>query len=74
MNVENFVVREKRWLIEKYANADARGELKPELLYESPFTDLNPKGSESVFESAEIDRGLCCLGKFGSARLRDKQA
>jgi type I restriction enzyme, R subunit len=31
------------------------GVMKPELLYESPFTDLNPKGPEGVFDSKQVD-------------------
>ena len=31
------------------------GAMKPELLYESPFTDLNPQGPEGIFDSAQID-------------------
>jgi type I restriction enzyme, R subunit len=33
----------------------ACGAMSPELLYESPFTDLNPKGPDGVFDSAQVD-------------------
>jgi type I restriction enzyme R subunit len=29
--------------------------MKPELLYESPFTDVNPQGPDGVFNSAQVD-------------------
>ena len=32
-----------------------KGVMEAELLYESPFTDLNPRGPEGVFESAQVD-------------------
>jgi type I restriction enzyme R subunit len=31
------------------------GAMDPKVLYESPFTDLNPKGPEGVFRSAQVD-------------------
>lgn len=31
------------------------GVMEPERLYESPFTDINPKGPEGVFPSATVD-------------------
>jgi type I restriction enzyme R subunit len=31
------------------------GAMKPGLLYESPFTDLNPQGPEGIFNSDQID-------------------
>lgn len=37
--------------------------MNPELLYESPFTDVNPQGPEGVFESAQIDELLGALAK-----------
>jgi len=31
------------------------GAMPPELLYESPFTDLNPQGPDGVFSSTQVD-------------------
>ncbi len=39
------------------------GAMKPELLYESPFTDLNPQGPEGVFNSTQIDELLELLSQ-----------
>jgi len=32
------------------------GAMQPELLYESPFTDLNPKGPEGIFNETQMDQ------------------
>ena len=29
--------------------------MKPELLYETPFTDMSPHGPDGVFNSAQVD-------------------
>jgi type I restriction enzyme R subunit len=29
--------------------------MRPELLYESPFTDLNPQGPDGIFQSKQVD-------------------
>jgi type I restriction enzyme R subunit len=37
--------------------------MRPELLYESPFTDLNPRGPEGKFDSAQIEELLALLSQ-----------
>ncbi|HXT38566.1 MAG TPA: type I restriction-modification enzyme R subunit C-terminal domain-containing protein, partial [Candidatus Angelobacter sp.] len=39
------------------------GVMKPELLYESPFTDLNPQGPEGIFNSSQIDELVALLSE-----------
>jgi type I restriction enzyme R subunit len=36
----------------------ANGVIEPRRLYESPFTDLSPKGPDALFESTDVDRLL----------------
>ena len=37
------------------------GVIEPRVLYESPFTDINPKGPDGVFDDALVDRLLSTL-------------
>ena len=39
------------------------GVMNAELLYESPFTDLNPQGPEGVFNSDQVDELVSLLGQ-----------
>ena len=37
------------------------GVMAPELLYESPFTDLTPQGPDGIFSSTQVDELLAVL-------------
>lgn len=40
------------------------GVMEPNRLYESPFTDINPQGSEGVFQSAKVDQLVGVLAEI----------
>jgi type I restriction enzyme R subunit len=46
-----------------------RGVMAPQLLYESPFTDISPRGPEGVFPSDKVDEIITLLND-----IRDKAA
>ena len=46
-----------------------RGVMAPQLLYESPFTDISPRGPEGVFPSDKVDEIITLLNE-----IRDKAA
>jgi len=39
------------------------GVMKPELLYESPFTDLNPQGPEGIFNTTQVEELVALLAQ-----------
>jgi type I restriction enzyme R subunit len=39
------------------------GAMNPELLYESPFTDVNPQGPEAIFNFAQVDELITLLAQ-----------
>lgn len=41
----------------------AHGAMEPALLYESPFTDLNPQGPEGVFKPSQVDELIAVLNQ-----------
>ena len=42
------------------------GVMEPALLYESPYTDLNPLGIEGIFSDSDIDILFGILARIGS--------
>jgi type I restriction enzyme R subunit len=41
-----------------------RGVMDASLLYESPFTDVNPQGPDGVFSSVQVDEPIRALGEI----------
>jgi type I restriction enzyme R subunit len=39
------------------------GVMEPSRLYESPFTDLTPKGPENLFSSRDVDALISAIDK-----------
>ncbi len=42
----------------------AQGFMDPPLLYESPFTDIDPKGSEGLFELPQVEELISILERI----------
>ena len=42
----------------------AQGFMDPALLYESPFTDINPKGPEGLFELPQVEELISILERI----------
>jgi len=45
------------------------GVMDADLLYESPFTDLNPQGPEGVFNSAQVDELVRLLSQIRASAV-----
>ena len=41
-----------------------QGVMDPGLLYESPFTDINPQGPEGIFPSTQVDELVSLLNEI----------
>ncbi len=46
------------------------GVMDPKRLYESPFTDVSPRGPEGVFSSVQVDQLVAVWRRFGNGRRR----
>lgn len=47
------------------------GVMEPARLYESPFTDLNPRGPDGLFESADLDQLVRALEAVRETAVAD---
>jgi type I restriction enzyme R subunit len=45
------------------------GVMDAALLYESPFTDLTPKGPEGIFSSEQVDELISVLGQIRATAI-----
>jgi type I restriction enzyme R subunit len=80
MNLDNFVVRPKRRIVEKYAKPEAWGVLSPEVISELSHelaglpSELDPEGEEAKrFDLLVLNLQLAMLrSEPGFARLRDQ--